>query len=373
MLSRDLNAIKTFGQKCIVEPVGTALTSAESDCLSELQPAGVMLRARNFNFKAPYEQWLGEFSDLVTEIRKAIGRSEVLFTIDHEGGRVVRPPLPVTRFPYARRFGSRTAEVAQAMAIELKSLAINVNFAPVADIDEGCPVIGQRAFATDSKSAASQAVTFAKSLHAAGIIPVPKHFPGHGGVKEDSHFALPVLDRSLDELLNHELHPFQELIDVGIPAIMTAHLMIPALDKHNPATISHPILVSLLREKLGFNGVVFADALGMAAISDRLEGGSLAVAGIKSKLDLFVLAGDTVTLDHARRLASEMLEAVGSGQVGSDDVLSSLDRIEALLDLTPQYTPKKLDTAIFENHARLATELDPTNEWHKYQYIPKGF
>lgn len=357
----------------LVEPSSTKLSSEEADILSELQPAGVMFRARNFNLRAPYSEWLGEYRELVADIRKAIGRLELLLTIDHEGGRVIRPPRPITRFPYAQKYADEVVHVTTAMALELKSLGINMSFSPVADIDEGCPVIRQRAFSHDPQIVKKAALQCAQTLKAHGILPVPKHFPGHGAVKEDSHFALPILSRSLAELMQNELLPFQALIDQGISALMTAHLMVPALDGEYPATISTPILVDLLRKQMKFQGVIIADALGMAAISDRLQGGSLTAAGLAASLDLFMLVGDSVSMRDAQKLAQEMQACVANSTVEPQAITDSLARIAHLLSEAKQFEVQALPDTQFATHQSLAQRLDPSNEWTQFQYIPKGF
>jgi beta-N-acetylhexosaminidase len=177
-----------FGHRFIVEPSGPVLLAKEKKLLAELKPAGVMLRKRNFVEGEPYEKWLAAYRALVEDLRKAAGGDRLILSIDHEGGRVVRPPEPITRFPYAARWADRSREVAEAMAAELRSLAINTVFGPVADIhsNPANPVINQRAFGRTPEEVLSGAIPYIEVMEAEGILPCPKHFPGHGDTHIDS-------------------------------------------------------------------------------------------------------------------------------------------------------------------------------------------
>ncbi|MBX7144374.1 MAG: beta-N-acetylhexosaminidase [Oligoflexia bacterium] len=372
-LNRELDKLSTFGQRLLVEPQGTQLTFEEAKALEQLQPCGIMLRARNFAFRKSYSEWLALYERLLTDIRNAIGRESLIVSIDHEGGRVVRPPQPITRFPYARAYANSCREVAQAMALELKSLGVNMSCAPVADIDEGSPVIQQRAFSSRRDEVCVHALEFASGLMMNGIAPVAKHFPGHGAAAQDSHFALPVVQRTLEELREHELQPFKALIEAGVPAIMTAHLLLPKVDPKEPATTSRKILSEILREELGFQGVVIADALGMKAISDKVQENSLSIAGMRATLDVFAFVGDSVSLQDALNTAQEMQSAVRLHKVEEQEFFDSISRIEVLLSGLNSYPVQALDSSVFERHAALAKRLDPLSEWTKFQYIPAGF
>lgn len=373
MLSYDLGKLSTYGQKLIVEPAGTQLSAEEARVLGALRPAGVMIRSRNFAFQLDYDRWLALYSSLIDDIRSAVGRTEIIISIDHEGGRVVRPPRPITRFPYARTFARKASHVASAMARELRSLAVNMNFAPVADIDDGASVIKDRAFSSNPAEVTECALAFYRAFQAEQILAVAKHFPGHGAACTDSHFHLPVLPHTLPQLEAHELLPFQALVSAGVPAIMTGHLLLPALDPHESATTSRALLYDLLRTKMGFQGVAIADALGMGAVAERMKGGSLTEAALHASLDLFLVTGDTVSMQDAERTALEMQKAVAAGKVTEETVVSSLARIERLLERARVFPVAQLDSTLLDEHAQLARELDPKGEWEQFQYIPKGF
>jgi beta-N-acetylhexosaminidase len=196
--------------------------------------------------------------------------------IDQEGGRVHRLPKPFTHFPSAARIGETgdaklAYRVARATAEELAAAGINLDFAPVLDVNSNPknPVIGDRSFASDPQKVIALGEQWIHGLREGGIIPCGKHFPGHGDTDKDSHLDLPLVDRSLDELRKVELPPFVNACRNGIESLMTAHVIYRALDPKLPATLSHSIVTGLLREELNYHGVVFGDDMEMKAISDH--------------------------------------------------------------------------------------------------------
>jgi beta-N-acetylhexosaminidase len=239
--------------------------------------------------------------DLCREIRAAAGRGRPapLIAIDQEGGRVMRLTAPgFTRFPPARCYSAlcchaeRAAEaVAEAIAEELRAVGVDINFAPVLDVDSNPenPVIGNRALSSDPESAAELGIAFLRGTLSRGVLPVGKHFPGHGHTSSDSHLVLPVVRSSRETILKRDVQPFRRAIRAGIPALMTAHVLYPALDKEFPATLSGKILGGLLRERLGFRGTIFSDALEMKAITGRFGVGAAAVRAVNAGCDVVLV------------------------------------------------------------------------------------
>ncbi|MEM7017788.1 MAG: glycoside hydrolase family 3 N-terminal domain-containing protein [Pseudomonadota bacterium] len=364
-----------IGHRLFVEPAGASLLPQEKDILSELRPMSYLFRARNFDFNAPYEEWLGKFTALIDEIRSCTGHKNLLLSIDHEGGGVVRPPRPITRFPYAAKWGEKVTEVSAAMAIELSALGLNLSWAPVADVltNRASQAIGQRAFSSVTDEVTRKACLMADTLEAHGIAAGGKHFPGYGAVTEDAHYALPTASDSFETWERLHMPPFTQLVQNGMQFIMTAHVMYPALDPVDQATLSKPILSDILRSKLGFNGVIVADALGMGAIKDEIEKSDAVEKALLAELDLFCIAGDSVNLQTAQNLADQIMNTLNKGVVSEDLLGRSKFRIETAINGLVQHVPKVLPENTLTKHAALAHELDPDDEWAHFQYIPKGF
>jgi beta-N-acetylhexosaminidase len=290
---------------------GTSLPAELSRWLARGEVGGVVLYSRNI-------ESLAQVRTLCREIRSSAGRRNPLplIAVDQEGGRVERfKDPPFTRFPPARAcslFCCRNETVAEAVgaaiAAELRAVGIDMNFAPVLDVDSNPhnPVIGDRAFSEDPNDAAALGIAFAKGSLSRGILPVGKHFPGHGDTSADSHKELPVVRAGRQTLLRRELLPFRRAARAGIPALMTAHVMYPALDRALPATLSRKILHDLLRERMRFRGAVFSDALEMKAIADRYGLGEAAVLAVAAGCDVvLVCRGESAQAEAIDRLARE--------------------------------------------------------------------
>lgn len=269
---------------------------------------GVVLFSRNV--ESPRQ-----VKELCREIRAAGGRGRAapLIAVDQEGGRVQRLTEPgFTRFPPARCYSTlcchaeQAAEAAgTAIAEELRAVGVDINFAPVLDVDShpDNPVIGNRALSDDPKQAARLGIAFFRGTLSRGVIPVGKHFPGHGATDADSHEELPVVRSAGRILLARELLPFRRAIRAGIPALMTAHVLYPALDRIHPATLSSKILAGLLRERLRFRGVLFSDALEMRAVASRYGIGEASVRAATAGCDVLLVCRG----EDNREIASDAL------------------------------------------------------------------
>lgn len=240
-------------------------------------------------------------------------------SIDQEGGRVARLREPFTRWPpmatlgragdeaLARRFGA-------ALAAELRAVGITLDYAPVLDIhtNPANPVIGDRALADTAGEVARLGRVLVEALQDAGVAACGKHFPGHGDTSVDSHHDLPVVDHPPDRLRAVEFAPFRAAVEAGVAFIMTAHVLVPSLDVDQPATLS-PVTLRLLREELGFDGVILSDDLEMKAVSARLPVPEAAVAAIAAGCDaVLVCSGD---IDLQGRTLEALVRAVESGVI----------------------------------------------------------
>jgi beta-N-acetylhexosaminidase len=367
-----------IGIRFIVEPSGVELREDEKAALSDLKPAGIMLRKRNFRHDLPYGEWFQRYSRLIEDCRVAIGRPSIVVSVDHEGGAVHRFPSPITRFPYAATFGSEPEAVrgvAAAMGEELAALGVNLSFSPVADIHSNPrnPVINERAFGTEPQQVSKAAIACMQGLQQHGVMACAKHFPGHGDTAEDSHYALPTVGASREQLDQRELVPFRALIEQGIEMIMSAHIMVPALDTANQATISPAILTDLLRNELGFNGLVIADALGMKGIHGALASGTFAAQAHRAGLDLFLVVGDTVSLHDALALRNEFMKAIERGEIELASMRATAQRISTFLEALPQHQVHELSSDTLLGHAALAQRLAGNAPWSRFVFDPVGF
>ena len=219
--------LDSLGSLFFVGLRGTEITPEERDTLANLRPIGFVPLAKNFNQDAPYHEWLEQFRALVEEFKAVTRHEKILLAIDHEGGRVVRPPAPITCFPYPIFWKDHTAALTQAICTELRSLGVNLSFSPVCDVhsNPANPVIGPRSFGSDPSIVSKQVEQSIKIYRENNILPCAKHFPGHGDTTVDSHLGLPELDLDQKELLSRELVPFKAAIAAGVPAVMSAHIV----------------------------------------------------------------------------------------------------------------------------------------------------
>jgi len=252
--------------------------------------------------------------------------------IDQEGGAVTRLPEGMVNVPGAMALAAsgntdNVSLAARITAAELRSIGVNFNMAPVLDINcnRDNPVIGNRSFAPNAVDAASFAVAAVKAFAEEGLMCCGKHFPGHGDTAVDSHLDLPLVDRSLDELEARELVPFSAAIAAGIPAIMTTHILFPQIESEKlPATMSGKILKGLLRERLGFTGLVISDAMEMRAVKDYYgvpQGCALALA---AGVDIVYVCHESPDMEASLR---EAISASEDGRIDAKELDASVERV----------------------------------------------
>ncbi|WP_374651644.1 beta-N-acetylhexosaminidase [Dongia sp.] len=262
---------------------GPELTAAERDFFRAVDPLGFIVFARNLIEPEQSRR-------LAADLRAAIGRPDAPILVDQEGGRVARLKAPHWRHPPAAdRFGAiaatdraRAAEAVrlnhELMAVEMRTVGINVDCAPLVDVrmTGAHDIIGDRAFGTDPYLVADLGRAAAEGLLAGGVMPIVKHIPGHGRAMVDSHFDLPRVDTDIDTLAETDFVPFRALND--IPWAMTAHIVYTAIDPNQPATLSRTVIAEIIRGEIGFSGLLLSDDLSMKALKgglDELAQGSL--------------------------------------------------------------------------------------------------
>lgn len=274
----------------------------------------------------------GQVVGLTNGMQKAAEEVPLLIGTDQENGLVSRMSALMTKFPSASQIGATkdtglSREVAKATGEELRALGVNLDFAPVADvnINPRNPVIGTRAFGDDPQRVAKMVAAAVKGFGEAKIAATAKHFPGHGDTSVDSHTGLPVIKHSKAEWERIDAPPFKAAIEAGVDAVMSAHIVFPKLDPSgDPATLSKPILTGLLREKLGFDGVISTDALNMGGVRKKYNDGEIAVRAVLAGADLLLMPNDLP------RAYKAVLAAVKSGRISKQRLDQSVTRLLTL-------------------------------------------
>src|SRR5213592_3194319 len=258
---------RQIGQLLIAGFNGQQIPAELRSLAKEFGLGGVILFARNI---VEPEQ----VAELAYDAARLVPDLPLWISIDQEGGRVARLKAPFTEWPPMATLG-RSGDVklaerfAKALAAELKAVGITLDYAPVLDVHTNPknPVIGDRALAEKAADVARLGAAIVRTLQAEGIAACGKHFPGHGDTSTDSHVELPLVEHPPDRLRRVEFLPFRAAIEAGVATIMTAHILVPALDEVRPATLSRRIVFDLLRDELRYEGVILSDDLEMKAIA----------------------------------------------------------------------------------------------------------
>jgi beta-N-acetylhexosaminidase len=296
MLVHDLTLEEQIGQLLMVGFWGTTPSPEIIDLIQRYHVGNVILFSRNIHDTLQ----ILELTQQLQEIAQEAGQHyPLLIAIDQENGIVQRLGEAVTLFPGNMALGAIGVEeiaykVALATGSELKALGINMNLAPVVDVNNNPanPVIGTRSFGEDPQQVARLGTAMVRGYRAAGILSCLKHFPGHGDTAVDSHLTLPTLPYTREQLASLELVPFKSGIEAGVESAMIAHVALPALTEHDtlPATLSPAIVQRLLREQLGFNGVILSDCMEMRAISETFGTERAAVMALQAGVDLVLVS-----------------------------------------------------------------------------------
>ena len=304
----------------VIGIAGTELTAQERDWLQHDAVAGVILFTRNFASRS-------QVAELSQAIRAAAPRPQ-LVCVDQEGGRVQRFRDGYSDLPALEGFGKlyaqdptlalqRAEEHAWLMASEIIASGVDLSFAPVVDLARGNRAIGNRAFDADPQVVADFSRAYVRGMHSAGMAATLKHFPGHGSVLEDTHFDDAVDPRPLDVLRAEDLVPFVAGIEAKADAVMMGHVKYPAVAPE-PAGYSPFWIQKILREEMGFRGVVFSDDIGMAA--------AFSAGGVKQRIHDHLDAGCDVVLVCSPKLVEESLKAVEGRALNTAAVLGVLGR-----------------------------------------------
>ncbi len=321
------------GQLFLVFFNGPVLSPALEEMITTYRVGGLILYTVAGNLESS-----DQITTLIAAAQSVACRDGIplLISVDQEGGPVVRLPTPATHFPSAMAIAATgqpdyARQVALATAVELRSLGINVNYAPVVDVNSNPlnPIIGIRSFGSDPVQVTDYGLAMLQGYQAARVIATPKHFPGHGDTDVDSHLGLPRVDRSQSEVMSIDLAPFKKLVEQGAEIIMTAHVVVPALDPDPiPATLSPRILQTILRDQLGFDGVVITDSLTMGAIVQHYGLAQAAQLSLEAGADILLFGADPGHDPEEAKVAyHHLLELFRSGSLPMSRLDTSVRRI----------------------------------------------
>lgn len=324
-----------IGQRFIVYvPRGFGSTSSSGDdptreyisLVKRSAPAGMIIYPWNFSDAAELRRLTAKLQNLS---RYNLLGGQFLIAGDQEGGRVaVYRFRDLPRFPAAADVAEQAAQVpeyaryiesvAYITGSDLHSLGFNTNLAPVVDLSEGSrrTIIGDRSYGTDPETVGAYGVSYISGMMKSGVIPTVKHFPGHGVTNIDSHGRLPIVEITREDLWERDILPFRLAIEAGVPAVMTAHILFPAIDPSYPVTISETFLIDILRDDLGYEGVVVSDGLSMGALADNYEIDLVLERAIRLDVDLILI--------HDRydflQIVSRVEDLLDSGRIEVADI-----------------------------------------------------
>ena len=347
-LARDI------GQLLIGSFPGTSVSPEFRSLAREFDLGGAILFSRNI--EAPEQ-----VAELAATI-ESLGRSMPAWvSVDQEGGRVARLKEPFTRWPPMATLGRAGSEdlagrFGRALARELRAVGITLDYAPVLDIhtNPNNPVIGDRAFAERAGEVARLGAAVIRALQGEGVAACGKHFPGHGDTSTDSHLELPLVEHPPDRLRAVEFEPFRAAIREQVAFMMTAHVLVPALDEQEPATLSPAVVQAILRDELGYQGVILSDDLEMKAVSARTPVPHAAVQAIKAGCDgVLVCSGD---VDLQATTLEALVKAVENGVIPQKRLDDALVRLRRAKERFLAREQPRMATRLKELHAVLGRD-----------------
>lgn len=324
----EMTVRQMLGQKLIFGFHGTELSEEFKQLIREYRIGNVILFQRNVRTADQLRRLCAEIQSLILEVTGY----PAFIVIDQEGGLVSRLPEDAVTVPCAMAVSAtddpayaRTA--AEITIRQLRGLGVNFNMAPVLDVNSNPanPVIGVRSLGDDPNRAADFAEAAVRAYGGSGVFCCGKHFPGHGDTSVDSHLGLPRVEKTLEELEQTELIPFRRCVEAGIPAVMSSHILFPKIEKENiPGTMSRAIITDLLKNRLGFRGLVFSDCMEMAAIQKFYGTAAGTVAAFRAGVDLAELSS---TMDLMRQTAEAVNAAAQRGEFDMDELRGSVEKI----------------------------------------------
>ncbi len=321
----DLSLEEKVGQMIFAGIKGTVVTDETKKIISTDQVGGIIFFKDNLKDGNQSVALLNAIKEENTN-----NKVPLFLGVDEEGGRVSRLP-GLTKLPANEDLGKRndpslSYDIGKLLGKELSAFGFNLDFAPVMDINSNPenPVIGDRSFGTDAQIVSELGLQTMEGIRSEHVIPVVKHFPGHGDTAVDSHKELPIIQKSLKDLHALELIPFIQAIEQGAEVIMIGHILLPKIDSTYPASVSEKIISGLLREQLDYEGIIITDDMTMKAILNTTEISEAAVSAVKAGNDIVLVARDYANIKKAK---DAILHAIEAGEITEQRIDESVKRI----------------------------------------------
>ena len=323
MAVEDMSIGDMVGQMFVVSVGGTEPDYYVEKMVRERNIGGVILFGHNMKSEDQVRSLTASLQRLSMRTEPAV---PLFVAVDQEGGDIASAPW-VAPQPSAAEVGSggdpaQAGAVAERMGGELLRAGVNTNFAPVVDTGFGA-AIGNRSYGEDPALVSRMGAASVEGFEGAGIVSAAKHFPNHGPAVADSHRALPVVDHAMETLRSYDLPPFRAAVEAGVPMVMAGHLLYPAVDDQRPASLS-PRWMGLLRDDLGFNGVIVTDDLAMAGASGGGTPERAAVRAVEAGADLLIVSSPPPQQADAY---DAVVEAVESGKIPEARIRDSVGRL----------------------------------------------
>ena len=318
-----------IGQIITVGIDGYTINDKTKELIVDKKVGGIILFKDNINDSNQLLQLINNIKDINSK-----NKIPLFISIDEEGGRVSRLPKEIKKLPSNEVIGNindkkLAYDIGETIGYSLKRFGFNMDFAPVLDINSNPnnKVIGDRSFSSNKNIVANLGVSEINGFKSSNIISVAKHFPGHGDTDIDSHYKLPIINKTLDELKEVEFVPFKNAIKENVPSIMVSHILLPEIDDINPASMSKTIITDILRKDLKFDGLIVTDDMTMVAITNDFDISEACIKSINAGADLLLIChGYETEVD----VINNIKDAVDKGIISIDRINESVYRILSL-------------------------------------------
>ena len=318
-----------IGQMITVGIDGYTVNDKTKELIVDKKVGGIILFKDNINDSNQLLQLINNIKDINSK-----NKIPLFISIDEEGGRVSRLPKEIKKLPSNEVIGNindkeLAYDIGKTIGYSLKSFGFNMDFTPVLDINSNSKntVIGDRSFSSNKNIVANLGVSEINGFKSRNIISVAKHFPGHGDTDIDSHYKLPIINKTLDELKEVEFVPFKNAIEENVPSIMVSHILLPEIDDINPASMSKTIITDILRKNLKFDGLIVTDDMTMGAITNNFDISEACIKSINAGADLLLIChGYETEVD----VINNIKDAVDKGIISIDRINESVYRILSL-------------------------------------------